>query len=178
MIRALATACRAESPRNCTARYRRTRHNTRLEGGCQVPIGSYAELIEVKSGCVRWSARRTVRRLFAGTPRCAAKCRTNGDFAGRRALNNGAREILAEVYNGDAPAWYPCHPPVSRWRRVSEPSAHMGQVAWHFPLIEFSPGRQLPNLLINWQRWGRAICCLPSRKRGCFCPITAASARS
>ncbi|XNM62468.1 hypothetical protein ACLK1T_11760 [Escherichia coli] len=38
-------------------------------------------------------------------------------------LNNGAREILAEVYNGDARHEYPCHPPVSRWRRVSEPSA-------------------------------------------------------
>ena len=25
----------------------------------------------------------------------------------------------------------------------------LGQVAWHFPLIEFSPGRQLPQLLPN-----------------------------
>ncbi len=64
----------------------------------------------------------------------------------------------------------------------------LGQVAWHFPLIEFSPGRQLPqladqlaalgesdllfarNLLINWQRWERAICCLPSRNTRLLLP--------
>ena len=26
----------------------------------------------------------------------------------------------------------------------------LGQVAWHFPLIEFSPGRQLPQLFRHW----------------------------
>ena len=28
--------------------------NTRLEGGCQVPIGSYAELTMANCGCARW----------------------------------------------------------------------------------------------------------------------------
>ncbi|XPE43235.1 hypothetical protein ACNKHV_24150 [Shigella flexneri] len=65
MMHALAAARRVESPRNCTARYRRPASLTRLEGECQVPIGSYAELLMVELRCVRWSARRTVRRLFA-----------------------------------------------------------------------------------------------------------------
>jgi porphobilinogen deaminase len=30
--------------------------NTRLEGGCQVPIGSYAELPTANCGCARWLA--------------------------------------------------------------------------------------------------------------------------
>ena len=39
--------------------------NTRLEGGCQVPIGSYAELIDGEIWLRALVARRTVRRLFA-----------------------------------------------------------------------------------------------------------------
>ncbi len=58
----------------------------------------------VKSGCVRWSGR-TVRRLFAvnagGAPQNAEQM---GISLAEELLNNGAREILAEVYNGDAPA--------------------------------------------------------------------------
>ncbi|VCV94775.1 Porphobilinogen deaminase [Escherichia coli] len=56
-----------------------------------------------KSGCVRWSARRTVRRLFAvnAAPQDAEQM---GISLAEELLNNGAREILAEVYNGDAPA--------------------------------------------------------------------------
>lgn len=54
----------------------------------------------------------------------------------------------------------------------------LGQVAWHFPLIEFSPGRQLPQLADQLAALGRAICCLPSRNTRLLCPITATSARS
>lgn len=46
----------------------------------------------------------------------------------------------------------------------------LGQVAWHFPLIEFSPVDNYRNLLINWQRWERAICCLPSRNTRLLLP--------
>lgn len=46
----------------------------------------------------------------------------------------------------------------------------LGQVAWHFPLIEFSPGRQLPQLADQLAALGRAICCLPSRNTRLLLP--------
>ncbi len=63
-------------------------------------------------------------------------------------LNNGAREILAEVYNGER------RPGMSILVTRPSPAGEelvsrlrtLGQVAWHFPLIEFSPGQQLPQL--------------------------------
>ncbi|RCW95750.1 MULTISPECIES: hydroxymethylbilane synthase [Kosakonia] len=79
--------------------------NTRLEGGCQVPIGSYAELID---GGI-WL------RGLVGAPDGSIMVR--GERLGRledaeqlgislaeELLDNGARAILAEIYNGDAPA--------------------------------------------------------------------------
>ncbi|MCL6743435.1 hydroxymethylbilane synthase [Kosakonia sp. R1.Fl] len=79
--------------------------NTRLEGGCQVPIGSYAELID--DGI--WL------RGLVGAPDGSIMVR--GERRGRledaeqlgislaeELLDNGARAILAEIYNGDAPA--------------------------------------------------------------------------
>ncbi len=37
----------------------------------------------------------------------------------------------------------------------------LGQVAWHFPLIEFSPVDNYRNLLINWRRWGERFVVCP-----------------
>lgn len=78
--------------------------NTRLEGGCQVPIGSFALL----QGDELWL------RGLVGSPDGTAMIR--GERRGPRAdaekmgislaeelLNNGAREILAEVYQGNPP---------------------------------------------------------------------------
>lgn len=78
--------------------------NTRLEGGCQVPIGSFALL----QGDELWL------RGLVGSP--DGKAMIRGERRGPREdaekmgislaeelLNNGAREILAEVYNGNPP---------------------------------------------------------------------------
>lgn len=78
--------------------------NTRLEGGCQVPIGSFALL----QGDELWL------RGLVGSPDGTAMIR--GERRGPKAdaekmgislaeelLNNGAREILAEVYQGNPP---------------------------------------------------------------------------
>jgi len=78
--------------------------NTRLEGGCQVPIGSFAVL----EGDELWL------RGLVGSPDGSAMIR--GECRGPREdaekmgvsladelLNNGAREILAEVYQGNPP---------------------------------------------------------------------------
>ncbi|VYU54232.1 Porphobilinogen deaminase [Metakosakonia massiliensis] len=79
--------------------------NTRLEGGCQVPIGSYAELKEGELwlralvGAPDGSA--IVRGERRGNPADAILL---GISLAEELLENGAREILAEVYNGDAPA--------------------------------------------------------------------------
>ncbi|MGB9095986.1 hydroxymethylbilane synthase [Erwinia sp.] len=78
--------------------------NTRLEGGCQVPIGSFALL----QGDELWL------RGLVGSPDGTAMIR--GERRGPKAeaekmgislaeelLNNGAREILADVYQGNPP---------------------------------------------------------------------------
>jgi hydroxymethylbilane synthase len=77
--------------------------NTRLEGGCQVPIGSYAELI----GGELWlralvgapDGSETVRGERRGKPEDAERM---GIELADELLDNGAREILAAVYDGDA----------------------------------------------------------------------------
>lgn len=102
--------------------------NTRLEGGCQVPIGSYAELIDgeiwLRALVGAPDGSQIIRGERRGAPQNAEQM---GISLAEELLNNGAREILAEVYNGGSPRHeYPGHPPVSRWRRVSEPSAHTG----------------------------------------------------
>ncbi len=78
--------------------------NTRLEGGCQVPIGSYAELIDGEIGCARgrraWDGSQIIGGERRGAPQDAEQM---GISLERSLPNNGAREILAEVYNGDAP---------------------------------------------------------------------------
>lgn len=79
--------------------------NTRLDGGCQVPIGSYAEL----EGDELWL------RGLVGSP--DGRVMVCGERRGHRSeaekmgislaeelLEKGAREILADVYQGNPPA--------------------------------------------------------------------------
>ena len=79
--------------------------NTRLEGGCQVPIGSYAELIDgeiwLRALVGAPDGSLIIRGERRGAPQDAEQM---GISLAEELLNNGAREILAEVYNGDAPA--------------------------------------------------------------------------
>ncbi len=78
--------------------------NTRLEGGCQVPIGSYAELI---NGELRLRAlvgapdgSQVVRGERRGQPEDAERL---GVSLAEELLDSGARDILAAVYAGEAP---------------------------------------------------------------------------
>lgn len=79
--------------------------NMRLEGGCQVPIGSYAELnngelwLRALVGAPDGSV--LVRGERRGKPEDAE---TMGISLAEELLGKGAREILAAVYDGDAPA--------------------------------------------------------------------------
>ncbi|CCJ72352.1 Porphobilinogen deaminase [Cronobacter condimenti 1330] len=79
--------------------------NTRLEGGCQVPIGSYAELTDgelwLRALVGASDGSRIVRGERRGAPQDA---RELGISLAEELLNHGAREILAEVYQGDGPA--------------------------------------------------------------------------
>ncbi len=79
--------------------------NTRLEGGCQVPIGSYAELIDgeiwLRALVGAPDGSQIIRGERRGAPQNAEQM---GISLAEELLNNGARQILAEVYNGDAPA--------------------------------------------------------------------------
>ncbi|ELY4078266.1 hydroxymethylbilane synthase [Cronobacter sakazakii] len=79
--------------------------NTRLEGGCQVPIGSYAELKDgelwLRALVGAPDGSRIVRGERRGAPEDA---RQLGISLAEELLNHGAREILADVYQGDGPA--------------------------------------------------------------------------
>lgn len=79
--------------------------NTRLEGGCQVPIGSYAELHDgelwLRALVGSPDGKQMVRGERRGRPEDAEAM---GISLAEELLDNGAREILADVYDGDAPA--------------------------------------------------------------------------
>jgi porphobilinogen deaminase len=79
--------------------------NTRLEGGCQVPIGSYAELTDgelwLRALVGAPDGSQMVRGERRGKPQDAEAL---GVSLAEELLNNGARDILAEVYNGEPPA--------------------------------------------------------------------------
>lgn len=79
--------------------------NMRLEGGCQVPIGSYAELVdgEIWLRALVGAPDGTVmiRGERRGKPEEAEQL---GISLADELLANGAREILIEVYKGEAPA--------------------------------------------------------------------------
>ena len=78
--------------------------NTRLEGGCQVPIGSYAI----------WQEKQIWLRALVGAPDGRTMIRGERLIAPEQALeagislaeellDKGARDILADVYQGNAP---------------------------------------------------------------------------
>lgn len=79
--------------------------NTRLEGGCQVPIGSYAELINGEIWLRALVGAPDGSQMVCGERRGAAQeAEQMGISLAEELLENGARTILAEVYNGEAPA--------------------------------------------------------------------------
>lgn len=89
------TACRVRAERAM---------NLRLEGGCQVPIGSYA-LLEGDRLWLRGlvgspDGSQTICGERRGPREDAEKM---GISLAEELLNNGAREILAEVYQGNPP---------------------------------------------------------------------------
>ncbi|MDY0973178.1 hydroxymethylbilane synthase [Siccibacter turicensis] len=79
--------------------------NTRLEGGCQVPIGSYAELVNgelwLRALVGAPDGSEIIRGERRGKPEAAEAL---GVSLAEELLENGAREILADVYNGEGPA--------------------------------------------------------------------------
>ena len=79
--------------------------NTRLEGGCQVPIGSYAEIVDgeiwLRALVGAPDGSQVVRGERRGKPEEAEQM---GVSLADELLANGAREILDEVYKGESPA--------------------------------------------------------------------------
>ncbi|MCI1680585.1 MAG: hydroxymethylbilane synthase [Ewingella americana] len=78
--------------------------NTRLEGGCQVPIGSYAEIdgdqIWLRALVGAPDGSQMVRGERRGN---TADAERMGVDLAEELLANGAREILQEVYQGNPP---------------------------------------------------------------------------
>ncbi len=74
-----------------------------LGGGCQVPIGAYAEIedgrLRLRAVVISPDGRALVRDGIAGEP---AAARPLGSELGRRLLDGGARAILEAVYGGAA----------------------------------------------------------------------------
>ncbi len=79
--------------------------NTRLEGGCQVPIGSYAEIVEgeiwLRALVGSPDGAQMVRGERRGKPEEAEQM---GVSLADELLANGARDILNAVYDGESPA--------------------------------------------------------------------------
>ncbi len=146
-----------------------------------MPIGSYAELIDgeiwLRALVGAPDGSQIIRGERRGAPQDAEQM---GISLAEELLNNGAREILAEVYNGDAPGMsiLVTRPSPAGEELVSRLRT-LGQVARHFPLIEFSPGQQLPQLADQLAALGESdLLFALSQHAVAFCPITAASARS
>lgn len=79
--------------------------NTRLEGGCQVPIGSYAELTDGELWLRALVGAPDGSQMVRGERRGKAQdAEQLGVSLAEELLDNGAREILADVYNGEPPA--------------------------------------------------------------------------
>ncbi|MFK3662887.1 hydroxymethylbilane synthase [Scandinavium sp. NPDC088450] len=78
--------------------------NTRLEGGCQVPIGSYAELKDGELWLRALVGAPDGSQMVRGERRGPAKdAEALGVSLAEELLDNGARAILKDVYNGEAP---------------------------------------------------------------------------
>lgn len=79
--------------------------NTRLEGGCQVPIGSYAELVDDGLWLRALVGAPDGSQIIYGERRGAASdAELMGISLAEELLANGARAILTEVYRGESPA--------------------------------------------------------------------------
>lgn len=78
--------------------------NTRLEGGCQIPIGSYAELVNgelwLRALVGSPDGSQVIRGERRGKPEDAERL---GISLADELLVNGARAILTAVYNGAVP---------------------------------------------------------------------------
>lgn len=78
--------------------------NTRLEGGCQVPIGSYAELIDGELWLRALVGAPDGSQMVHGERRGRSEdAERLGVSLAEELLDNGAREILTAVYAGEAP---------------------------------------------------------------------------
>ncbi|MHA7844833.1 hydroxymethylbilane synthase [Serratia sp. D1N4] len=79
--------------------------NTRLEGGCQVPIGSYAELEDDQLWLRALVGAPDGSKMVRGERRGpAALAEQMGVELAEELLAAGAREILHDVYQGNPPA--------------------------------------------------------------------------
>ncbi|WP_058911779.1 hydroxymethylbilane synthase [Entomohabitans teleogrylli] len=77
--------------------------NTRLEGGCQVPIGSYAELIDGEIWLRALVGAPDGSQIISGERRGKPEdAEALGVSLAEELLNKGAREILSAVYGGDS----------------------------------------------------------------------------
>lgn len=78
--------------------------NIRLDGGCQVPIGSYAEIIGDELWLRALVGAPDGSQMIRGERRGqACDAVAMGESLAEELLDNGAREILAEVYQGEGP---------------------------------------------------------------------------
>ena len=144
-----------------------------------MPIGSYAELTDgelwLRALVGAPDGSHMVRGERRGKPQDAEAL---GVSLAEELLNNGAREILAEVYNGEPLHEHTCHPPFSRRRAVSEPSARTGAGGRSFPLIEFSPVASCLSSLTRCVSCRKAICSLRCRSMQWSLPMRSCNNRA
>ncbi len=153
--------------------------NTRLEGGCQVPIGSYAELKDGELWLRALVGAPDGSQLVRGERRGPAEqAEALGISLAEELLDNGAREILAAVYDGEAPAMsILVTRPLPQGEALVSRLRAMGRVAWSFPLIE-PPAGSFPRWAMRLPDWGPTICYLryPSMRWNSPMPVCSSRA--
>lgn len=140
--------------------------NTRLEGGCQVPIGSYAELKDGELWLRALVGAPDGSQLVRGERRGPAEqAEALGISLAEELLDNGAREILAAVYDGEARDEHPGHSSTTARRSAGQPSAGHGTRG-----LELSADR-----IYAWQGASRAgrCACPTGARRSAICAIPA-----
>lgn len=112
-----------------------------------MPIGSYAELKDGELWLRALVGAPDGSQLVRGERRGPAEqAEALGISLAEELLDNGAREILAAVYDGEARDEHLVTRPLPQGEALVSRLRAMGRVARSFPLIEFTPGRELPAL--------------------------------
>ncbi len=141
-----------------------------------VPIGSYAELKDGELWLRALVGAPDGSQLVRGERRGPAEqAEALGISLAEELLDNGAREILAAVYDGEARDEHTGHSSTTARRSAGQPSAGHGTRGTELSADKFTPGRSFPRWAMRFTGARRsAICAIPACGGIRPCPSAAA----